>query len=494
MVSRVVHPGEEGSSHTVERRTAASPRIGLSVGGQVACQQRTLALVAGSLAGVDELGERGADGFQPLHFGSYVLDLRGCDIADGVAVFRPASGQVQHGVDVVQREAELLCVLDEPDHVYRPRRIVAVAGACPGRRWQQPPAFVEAQRLDGDAGRFRDLTDPHRAILPRDRLDPEVRYRVHNDRVIVELRSVPDCPNLDRVRTILYATLAELGLPPAVIERVGDYPSPSVLIDGVDVMGTSDGPAACRLDLPAAEDLKAALCRATEATSPAAGLGLAVADCCAQPGDAIRADRPDRAARLSPELRQVHHAILRHFATTGTVPDLDDLAAAATRVGLDPHDALRQLAADDLIALDRSDALVAAYPFSPTPTAHVVSLGQVHAFAMCAIDALGIPFMLDRDATLRSTDPQTGQPIQITAAAGMITFVPPQAVVVYAATARAGRSVDSCCSTINFFTSPDTARGWLADRPELAATVLDQDQAVQLARDIFEPLLSRIAR
>ena len=64
----------------------------------------------------------------------------------------------------------------------------------------------------------------------------------------------------------------------------------------------------------------------------------------------------------------------------------------------DPRDALRQLAADDLIALDGRDTLVAAYPFSPTPTAHVVSRGDVRAFEMCAIDALGIPFMLDRDA------------------------------------------------------------------------------------------------
>ena len=150
------------------------------------------------------------------------------------------------------------------------------------------------------------------------------------------MRSVPDCPNLERVRITLYATLAELGLPPTVVERVGDYPSPSVLIDGVDTMGASDGPAACRLDLPTAEDLKAALRHATEPTSPAGGPDVAVADCCAQPGNAILADRPDRAARLSPELRQVHHAILHHFANTGTAPELDDLAAVAARVGLGP--------------------------------------------------------------------------------------------------------------------------------------------------------------
>jgi hypothetical protein len=97
----------------------------------------------------------------------------------------------------------------------------------------------------------------------------EPTQRVHNGRVIVALRSVPNCPNRGRVRTLLYASLAELGLPPVVIEQVGEFPSPSVLIDGVDVMGNADGPAACRLDLPTADQLKAALRRAMGPTSPA---------------------------------------------------------------------------------------------------------------------------------------------------------------------------------------------------------------------------------
>ena len=110
---------------------------------------------------------------------------------------------------------------------------------------------------------------------------------------MVELRSVPNCPNLDRVRTALYASLSELGLPPVVIERVGEFPSPSVLVDGVDVMGAREAPAACRLDLPTVDDLKAALRRAMEPASPApAGPAVAVVDCCARPGNAIRADRP----------------------------------------------------------------------------------------------------------------------------------------------------------------------------------------------------------
>jgi hypothetical protein len=45
--------------------------------------------------------------------------------------------------------------------------------------------------------------------------------------VIVELRAVPGCPNLNATRAVLQACLAEAGLSVAVVERIGDLPNPS---------------------------------------------------------------------------------------------------------------------------------------------------------------------------------------------------------------------------------------------------------------------------
>ncbi len=91
--------------------------------------------------------------------------------------------------------------------------------------------------------------------------------------MIVELRSVPDCPNVAPVRAALLASLAELGLAVRVTELVGDYPSPSVLVNGVDVMGVGvEGQSAgCRLDLPTREDLRVALRRAMAGESASTG-------------------------------------------------------------------------------------------------------------------------------------------------------------------------------------------------------------------------------
>ena len=86
--------------------------------------------------------------------------------------------------------------------------------------------------------------------------------------VIVELRAVPDCPNLEATRSLLHACLAEAGLTVQVIERIGDYPSPSILIDGIDVTGADpDGPPSCVLLPPTAGQIRAALHSAGQATS-----------------------------------------------------------------------------------------------------------------------------------------------------------------------------------------------------------------------------------
>lgn len=313
--------------------------------------------------------------------------------------------------------------------------------------------------------------------------------------VIVELRAVPDCPNLPATRELLRACLVELGLPLDVTEMVGDYPSPSVLVNGVDVTGAPpDGPAACVLTPPTADQIRTALRAALPVGQDGHGQ-MAVADstrtqCCPPPGDAIRVDRPVRAAALPDGLREVHRQVLRHFAATGTAPTPGDLTSVAAGAGLDPVTALRRLADHDLVAVDEQGLLVAAYPFSPTPTAHVVELGGRRVWAMCAIDALGMPYMLGLDATITSADPQSTEPITVTVTDGVATFAPAATVVAYAATGATGRSVDTCCTTINFFATAAQANAWIAARPQLTATILDQAAAVALGRDIFGPLLT----
>lgn len=78
----------------------------------------------------------------------------------------------------------------------------------------------------------------------------------------VELLVAPDCPNAAAARAVLVECLDRLGLIVQVRERVGDYPSPTILVDGVDVMtNRPEMPRvrACRLDVPTADRILAAL-------------------------------------------------------------------------------------------------------------------------------------------------------------------------------------------------------------------------------------------
>jgi hypothetical protein len=80
--------------------------------------------------------------------------------------------------------------------------------------------------------------------------------------VDVELLLGAQCPNAAAARSLLTACLRQLRLDIPVRERVGAYPSPTILVDGVDVMTARPGMAsrqACRLDVPTATAVLAAL-------------------------------------------------------------------------------------------------------------------------------------------------------------------------------------------------------------------------------------------
>jgi hypothetical protein len=82
----------------------------------------------------------------------------------------------------------------------------------------------------------------------------------------VELLLASDCPHASRARTVLADCLDQLSLDIPVREQVGDFPSPTILVDGVDVMTDTAGAPrmqACRLDVPTASRVLTALRRAT---------------------------------------------------------------------------------------------------------------------------------------------------------------------------------------------------------------------------------------
>jgi hypothetical protein len=110
----------------------------------------------------------------------------------------------------------------------------------------------------------------------------------------------------------------------------------------------------------------------------------------------------------------LYRSVLRSFVA-GRTPTAAELERRAAEDGLQLEEALGGFERRDLLWLNPERTAVAvAYPFSGTATPHEVALVQSRTlvFAMCAIDALGIPFLARQPALVRSRDPTTSESIE----------------------------------------------------------------------------------
>ena len=78
----------------------------------------------------------------------------------------------------------------------------------------------------------------------------------------VELLHHPGCRSAAAVHELVQECLRGLAIAAHVTVSVGDYPSPTLLIDGIDVMTRAPAPATgsvCRLDVPTRDHVLTAL-------------------------------------------------------------------------------------------------------------------------------------------------------------------------------------------------------------------------------------------
>ena len=197
-------------------------------------------------------------------------------------------------------------------------------------------------------------------------------------------------------------------------------------------------------------------------------------------------------AKLSQIEDRTRRYILRHFADTGRAPGLSDLRRELQLASQgDAAAILTSLDAADLIVYEPATAsITAAYPFSGKPTGHRVEIGDRTLHALCAIDALGIPFMLDAPGVIRSGCFWCHAPIGVHVEGGGIAAHWPASVVAwYPEKESCGCTATSRCILINFFCSEDHLVAWRDGNPGEQGTALTLGEAVEAGRMIFENLL-----
>jgi len=198
---------------------------------------------------------------------------------------------------------------------------------------------------------------------------------------------------------------------------------------------------------------------------------------------------------LSPQEDAVRQYILAQYPFHGRAPLAQEISQA---VGLTPDETtsiLEGLHEWDMLSLEPNSSLIRlAYPFSSVPTPHVVKFDQWSeakpVYAQCAIDALGMPFMLHRDLSITSSCASCAKTMAIMVRDQSIVAHSPSDSVEWAGTIQEGPAADSACPAINFFCSAAHVEQWLQSQPNAVGSVVSLGEALYIGKAIFEPLLA----
>ena len=196
---------------------------------------------------------------------------------------------------------------------------------------------------------------------------------------------------------------------------------------------------------------------------------------------------------MIPQGGAVHRFILETFAQTGRSPALEDIRSQFDLESLQDAEAmLSDLERRGSIHRNSGDPFIThAYPFSNEPTRHRVRLAAgPEVYAMCAIDALGMPFMLKQDAEIASACEQCGGDIELRISNGQIIRKAPVGIVVWYGVLEEGCVVATdLCPDLNFFCSSEHLEAWAEERTSRAGDMLTLEQALERGRQSFEKLL-----
>lgn len=92
---------------------------------------------------------------------------------------------------------------------------------------------------------------------------------------------------------------------------------------------------------------------------------------------------------------------------SGRAPDASAIGARFNIAERDARAALRRLHDAHALVLGAGDAVLMAHPLSAVPTDYRVTINGIDLYANCAWDSLGIPAMMDSDATITARHPLT---------------------------------------------------------------------------------------
>jgi alkylmercury lyase len=183
-------------------------------------------------------------------------------------------------------------------------------------------------------------------------------------------------------------------------------------------------------------------------------------------------------------IRTIEQAVRRSAFRILRTGEIADPAMIARREGLSPnnvHGALRSAAEGGQVELDAEGRIVGSAGLTLLPTRHRLTLDGVALYTWCALDAVGIPAALGRDAVATTSCPRCGRELRVefesghpVSDAGFVAWLP---------TDPCSNVREELCPQANLFCDRDHLRSWRADAGDPRGEVLSLTQVETLGRE-----------
>jgi len=201
----------------------------------------------------------------------------------------------------------------------------------------------------------------------------------------------------------------------------------------------------------------------------------------------------DRWSGYDPATDRVRVALLELYSEDGRTPTTGALAERAGLNETSVRTLLEELRRRDLVVLD-GERIVGSYPFTDRDAGYRVTLDGRVLNAMCAVDALGIGAMTDRDITIASRCRHCGAQIRIATRdqGRALAQIEPRTAVVWQSVRYEGAcAANSLCATTAFFCSDDHLSAWRREQAaDEAGFRLSVEEGLEAGRALFGPSLA----
>ena len=154
--------------------------------------------------------------------------------------------------------------------------------------------------------------------------------------------------------------------------------------------------------------------------------------------------------------------IFKNILGLGKAPTIEELRLHLRKSVNGTIDVLDALEEKDLLLRRKgTQQITSIYPFSLTPTNHQVVLEEgKKLFAMCVVDALGVPNMFNKNVKVISQCEWCKEKVTMEIKDGEIGAKSHPHILIWNLEQHEGPSAETCCPMVNFFCSDEHLKAW----------------------------------